>query len=273
MVRSCQRIRAHTFVTTPIFPTEVCEMIIDKVGDDIFEPCSQSQWSQPRAKALSSCALVAPSWLPRSRVHLFRDVCLSSEWRTERFIEALIHSPSLGKHVYTLRIKPDTVEDSQKWIHRILLYLPRLLPHLYHLQFFNLPVLHRSFVVLASRFTSVESLELSGLQAQSFGEIIQLINRYPHLDRLSIVDCKWRIPSRYLSRKQHEITKLTLRNDPDYQKEALNWVLASRSTLTLRVFCSISKLSSHGLEEQVLRTCLSTFQEIAIVGSITERKS
>lgn len=88
-------------ILTPILPPEVCERIIDKIGDVIFK--SSAGWSQLRANALSSCALVTRSWLPRARLHLFNGVHLDSHWKTDAFFQALTLTPILGLAYITSR--------------------------------------------------------------------------------------------------------------------------------------------------------------------------
>ena len=179
-------------------------------------------------------------------------------WRV--FPSTYTHSDSWPR-VHYLSISSKSNESAaHEWIHRILLFLPPLIPHMHSIAFTNLPILHPSFIALASKFTSVKSLELYSFKAQSFGEIIRLVNRYSNLEQLSIVDCKWNTPTYYVSERQHNITNLTLRNRAKCQRDALTWALTSCSTLTLRQFtCLISNPATVELEEErVLKTCQST---------------
>ena len=219
---------------------------------------------------MSSCTLVTRFWLPRACLHLLNTIYLDSQWRTDAFSQALTLTPILGLRVHYLSISSKSNESAaHEWIHRILLFLPPLIPHMHSIAFTNLPILHPSFIALASKFTSVKSLELYSFKAQSFGEIIRLVNRYSNLEQLSIVDCKWNTPTYYVSERQHNITNLTLRNRAKCQRDALTWALTSCSTLTLRQFtCLISNPATVELEEErVLKTCQSTLQEMAVVGS------
>ena len=240
----------------PAIPTEVVERIIDMVAElyDRFE------WEETemRTYSLYACSLVARSWVPRSRLHLYPFVELSSDRKTRRFLNSLAQSPALGQFVETLQIRPhDKDEMGCGWIFKALSTLPRLLHHLRELALCELPDLRQECIVVLSRFRTVESLVLFDLQKQSLREIVLLISRFPQLRRLHVRNCHWELPGRYYSGKQHDLT--TLRGNA--YSSLLEWALASKSTSALTVFRAYSDVAGSAVD-RVLQSCCSTLREL-----------
>lgn len=242
-------------------PIEVCEHIINMVAQ--LADRWDNEELQGRYRTLRACSLVARSWIHRSRLHLFRDVILSSDLRTKEFLNVLSHSPELLRYVEILRILPVSVKDgvSLGWIYQVLSTLPPFLPRLRELSLCGLPVLHPIWIVTASRFSTIETLSLYRLRRQPLREIVQLINRFPRLQSLNVLDCSWKLSSTYYGRKQHNLTTLhTFTNIPEWVA-ILEWALASGSTGTLTTFRAPS--GAQGLAmDSILKTCYSTLQEL-----------
>ena len=262
-------IRRDTIPTTlsvmgppgPAIPTEVVEQIIDMVAE--VELRFNKEDVQLRTYSLYACSLVARSWVPRSRLHLYPFVELSSDRKTRRFMNSLAQSPALGQFVETLQIRPHN-EDERTcgWIFKALTTLPPLLPNLRELAFCELPDLRQECIVVLSRFRTVESLVLFNLNKQSLREIVQLISRFPQLRRLYECTCLWELPGRYYSRKQHSLTTL-MANTPreGHDRPFLEWVLASKSTGALTTFRIQSDVAGSAMD-RVLWAGRSTLREL-----------
>ena len=219
-----------------------------------------------RTHSLYACSLVARSWVPRSRLHLYPFVELSSDRKTRRFLNSLAQSPALGQFVETLQIRPhDEDERTCGWIFKALTTLPPLLPNLRELAFCELPDLRQECIVVLSRFRTVESLVLFNLNKQSLREIVQLISRFPQLRRLYECTCLWELPGRYYSRKQHNLTTLHVNSFPQYDASLMEWALASKSTSALTAFRAHSDAGS--AMDCVLQSCCSTLRQLYVVMS------
>ena len=245
----------------PVFPTEVFEHIIDIIaeGDGYF-------YNGEKVPSLHACALVARSWVPRSRIHLYRDIELDSDLRTTQFLDSVTKSPALGKYVRFLMIWPlsDKRESSGGWIFRAINILPPLLPHLYELILWSLPDLHPVYIAVLSRFRTIESLELRFIDWNSLQEIVQLINRFPRLRRLRVRDCGWKVPGRCYHGKQHNLSSLEMQRNHLSVKPLLEWVFESDSTRALTAFCTESHVSASALD-RILQSCCSTLRELSLV--------
>ena len=241
-------------------PTEVVEQVIDMVaeGQDRFF------WRavEMRTHSLYACSLVARSWVPRSRLHLYPFVELSSDRKTRRFLNSLAQSPALGQFVETLQIRPhDEDERTCGWIFKALTTLPPLLPNLRELVLCELPDLRQECIAVLSRFRTVESLVLYDLRKQSLREIVLLISRFPQLRRLYVVYCTWKLPGRYYSGKQHNLTTLHVYASNSCESSFLEWTLASKSTSALTVFRAYSDVAGSAVD-RVLQSCCSTLQDL-----------
>ena len=244
----------------PAIPTEVVEQIIDMVAE--VKHRFDKEEVELRTYSLYACSLVARSWVPRSRLHLFPFVELSSDRKTRRFLNSLAQSPALGQFVETLQIRPhDEDERTCGWIFKALTTLPPLLPNLRELVLCELPDLRQECIAVLSRFRTVESLVLYDLRKQSLREIVLLISRFPHLRRLYVVYCTWKLPGRYYSGKQHNLTTLHVNSWPDYDRSFLEWALASKSTGDLTTFHAGSDVAGSATH-RILETCFSTLRQL-----------
>ena len=246
----------------PALPTEVIERIINMVSETTQQ--YRLREIEERNDSLRACALVARSWVPRSRLHLFRHITLDSDLRTRRFLNSLTLSPALEPYVESLQIGPDQNRGPCGWIYQALSALPSILPHLRVLRFCYLPLLHPTCLVALSRFCSVETLFLRGLFQQSLRETIQLINQFPGLRNLYVWDCSWKLPGRYYSRKQHNLTTLDVHSTfPDCDNSLLEWALASGSTSAVTTFRAPFDDSAPTMN-RVLQTCRSTIRQLHV---------
>ena len=254
MIRSLNRI------PRPAIPTKVVERIIDTVAELV----NRLDWCEieERNQSLRACALVARSWVPRSRRHLFCLVRLGSDRRTRQFLDSLALSPALGKYVETLQTWPrNNDEDTCGWIFKALSSLPPLLPHLRELALCNLPDLRPECIAVLSRFRTVESLVLYFLERQSLREVILLINRFPQLRRLYVDDCIWKPSDLCHSRRQHNFTALHVKLDTECETSLLEWALASESISALTSFRVSSDASGLAMD-RILEMCYSTLREL-----------
>ena len=246
-------------VPRPEIPTEVVERIIDKVAELVDGFYGQNL---ERTHSLHACSLVGRKWVHRSRPHLFRDVRLSSDWSTRRFLDSLAQCRALGQYLETLRVWPSNEDEmSCGWMFKALSTLPPLVPHLRELVFGQLPDLRPQCFAVLFRFSTVESLVLYDLGRQSLREVVLLISRFPQLRRLQVRDCRWGLPGRCYSGKQHSLTTLQVNNGGDWDRSFLEWALASKSTHALTTFRARSDVAGSAMH-RVLETCCSTLREL-----------
>lgn len=234
---------------TPALPTEIWERTIDIVE-------AMESKTGYRERTLYACALVSRTWLPRSRVHLFETLTLSSDRKTEKFIKALLFTPLLGQRVQTLRIFPrmswDDPHKHQSWIYKALQTLPTYLTNLRVLVFRDLPTLHPLALAFLPRFTTVQSLRLVHLTAQSFGDIVRFATRFPKVTELWIQDCEWKSPGHYYRGKSLPLDILVVEGSKGTTTDILEWISASKSCLVLRVLyvgSIFTPESAQGLED------------------------
>ena len=239
-----------------MFPTEVFEHIIDIIAE-----WNHYRRDRARVRNLHACALVARSWVPRSRIHLYRDIKLDSDLRSTRFLDSLNQSPALGEYVRFLMISPNERTASGGWIFRAISILPPLLPHLLELSLFNIPDLPPVYIAVLSRFRTIESLELIYIHRHSFQEFTQLINRFPRLRRLRVWDCRWKMPGRCYHGKQHNLSSLDFPINQLSKKPLLEWAFESKSTRALTAFRACSDVTEEAMDS-VLQSCFSTLREL-----------
>ena len=263
-------IRTDTIPTTstvieasrPAIPIEIIEQIIDVIAEVNF----RFSWEEVelRTQGLYACALVARSWVTRSRICLFRFVELYSDQNTRRFLNSLAQSPALGQFVEILQIRPyDEGERTCGWIFKVLSARPSLLPNLRELAFCELPDLRPELIVVLSRFRTVESLVLYELSRQSLREVVLLISRFPHLRRLHVERCTWMLPGRRYSGKQHNLTTLDVYLLGICDTSLMEWALESKSTSALTVFRTDSDVAG-STRDRILQTCCSTLRELHV---------
>ncbi|TCD69464.1 hypothetical protein EIP91_007590 [Steccherinum ochraceum] len=178
-------------------PTEIWESIIDildiLLSVDIFRQIIHSRRHQAllkeRRRSLRACCLVHPSWLPRSRLHLYRTVLLqiqagqrSSNLR--RFVTSIQSNPFNGHLVLEISVQC-YLDDGSFSLFPV--HIPCLLPNLWRLHFVWQNVhddgVHPTFWTGLSQFSSVRFLQLSsGVQLPTYGQYYHFMKALsPHV--------------------------------------------------------------------------------------------
>ena len=151
------------------------------------------------------------------------------------------------------------------WIYTILATLPPLLPRLEALEFRGLPILHPNFILMASRFKTIQRLRLHNIVYQSFSEIIRLINRFSLLQTLEVYNVQWNQPSHCYPSKRHRMKELISGPDNGCQSDMLNWMCSSQSITALYSL----KLHAVGVLDipaldSILHLCVRSLHRLAI---------
>lgn len=96
-----------SIMTLGLIPIEICELIIDYVALDLSDTRYEQQYT------LRACSCVCRSWVPRTCIHLFKYVELTSAERTRLFHNALRAFPALGRYVQTLEVNGSSSRKTQ----------------------------------------------------------------------------------------------------------------------------------------------------------------
>ncbi|KAJ7286572.1 hypothetical protein C8J57DRAFT_1708827 [Mycena rebaudengoi] len=119
------------------FPQELLDTILDEVAKLPVGDSSPEQWSVLNQRALRACSLTAPSFQPRSQLHLFTRIGRHHHPKDlMKFDGLLAGSPHIGKLVRYLTL--DLKGNAPVQLHEKMIVVPRilrLLPRLTHLQF------------------------------------------------------------------------------------------------------------------------------------------
>lgn len=160
--------------------TEICEQIVDILSQDMAKYNSSF-----RNRTLSACALTSPSWLPRSRLHLYSSVYLDTH-QIKSFIASLTLYPSNGRLVRYLELL-NNGNGSDLIRVLVLIQLPHSLrlPNLVHISFFRIDfsVPRSSFFAYLRGFHTVRYLSCTRAFSSSLHRITQLVRSFPHLER------------------------------------------------------------------------------------------
>lgn len=235
--------------SSPKFPIEICERIIDHAPPETIQ----------------TCVRVCRSWVPRSRFHLFRDVRLDSNRVASMFLFSLEISPILATYVRVLRI--DGKFSSHEWIYDVLRTLPPLAVNIRSLCFYSLPLITPDFWTLTSRFTTITALVLVLLPIQPFRNIIQLFNSFQDLQHVEIRFCNLTFdddlhPDDYS--RSHNFKMFKLDGFPsDQQVQFSRWILTSNSFHSLSTLEITSHKPSDELN-QLLQRCSKTLQALCL---------
>ncbi|KAF8192384.1 hypothetical protein K438DRAFT_1830085 [Mycena galopus ATCC 62051] len=149
----------------PILPPEVIDLIIDKLHD------------QPHT--LRACSLISHYWLPRSRHHLFRRMCLDA--CNIGVCRGLLKSPhnTFSFHLRGLHVTA-VVQPTQ------LLRLMQGLPRLHSLDIYGIPVRYDTEIAGSAKFPLIRSLTLSRATFASYTELSYFLSRFPALKKLAL---------------------------------------------------------------------------------------
>ncbi|KAJ3482626.1 hypothetical protein NLI96_g6844 [Meripilus lineatus] len=146
------------------------------------------------------------------------------------------------------------------WIYKVLMRLPPLLVNLSILSLRDLPALHPRFIRLVPCFKTVKALALQDLASQSFGEIIQLVNRLPQLRGLYFNDLKWDQPARFFPshrlRLEHLFSFFDSSRSKGMMTDILDWLGSLKDLSGLRSLRFPLLDNSHSSKlHHVLRRC------------------
>lgn len=215
-------------------PLEICEVVIDDVADD--------DELTLRNHHLSQLALVCRSWVPRARFHLYRFICIGNGTQFDSFRHSLRILPERCSDIRLLclwghrdtNLKkgaiPTTRDSSTKYLRDAVCTLPWRVPHLQRLELGYLPILHPTFIPLCSEFKAVVALSLQHLTHQTAVEIVNIINRFPQLRTLRLVDCQWSRPSQRLPIHLPFLDDLQVElPDVDCRRDCIGWFFPNDS--------------------------------------------
>lgn len=219
---------SHRESSASVFPTEIYERIIDFVASK-----RSSQY------ILTACSLTCRSWFPRSRLHLYSWVALSSRSGLGKFVYSLEVNPSNGILVRKLQIDG---ESSQEWVSALPLTLASRLKKLSKLTLMNIDVsqLHSSFYQHLSSFSSVSVLHLFDIRTGDPPQVplSRFIQAFPHLRKLLVGNEDREEPSQGTLPITHQQNPLALRHlwlatiDPSSCCTLFAFLCASATPLT-----------------------------------------
>ncbi|KAJ3479710.1 hypothetical protein NLI96_g8871 [Meripilus lineatus] len=152
------------------------------------------------------------------------------------------------------------------WIYKLLIHLPPLLKNLSTLTLNKLPTLHPRFIGLVSCFKTVKALSLWDSSAQSFSEIIQLINRLPQLTFLRINSMKWVRPARFFPSHRLRPQQLICDAVSDgLMEDMLDWLGSLQHLSGLR-YLDLFNLKSSDLNKMhhILHRCTHSLRYISL---------
>ncbi|KAH9938743.1 uncharacterized protein BXZ73DRAFT_3758, partial [Epithele typhae] len=107
--------------SSPRVPIEIIEQIIDELG------------AAQETAALTRCIRVHKGWIPRTRIHLWRTLTVSSREQLPTICATFDRNPTLKSLVEVVRLEPDRSVKSHR--RPFLVTAPiLLLPYLIHIQ-------------------------------------------------------------------------------------------------------------------------------------------
>ncbi|KAJ3476639.1 hypothetical protein NLI96_g11023 [Meripilus lineatus] len=164
----------------PRLPTEICEEIISYVDN---------------RETLWACSLVCRSWLPRSRLQLYRSARVGRE-RIHKFLDIIVMHPHLGVNVKQLDLghyddDADNVDDDSTDIYQFFSDIIPLLPKITSLRYNYVPIPYLHLPLFSSGLLSLTSLSLVGIKADSFGDFVRFVSFHKHLKELTMNGCSW----------------------------------------------------------------------------------
>lgn len=271
----------------PQLSTGIWEQVIDSIP--IFNGLGDiSDHYEISSSTLQACCLVCRSWLPRSQLRLLTRVMLSTSHQFQVFLTKLTRSPSLGQGVKTLIITRRFLSPLhsttpelepvgyQNWIYTAVATLPSFLTKLETLQFRALHTMHPIFIVLTSQFKSIRHLQLFNLSQQSFSEYVQLVNRFPQLQALSIEYHKLPKSGHCVPIRRCRLRQLVIgiSDDDMGSGDALQSMLSSTAWLSAIEFLSISvshtTLPDYTTMDLILQRCARTLRCLMLDFDATE---
>jgi len=265
---------------SPKLPTEILERIIDE--------------SHHNLRALIDCSIANRVFVARSRVHLFRKITFlppltstgsiypTGPTRCDRFAELLISNPDLASHVQEL----DIVEGGHPgliifWISQSTSLLP-ILRRLSNLQSFALRYGHpsewsdvlREALSICMHLPSIDSVELSGLNVESEGELFPIFSgvertlRYLRISNLLLPS-----PSSVIVSSQHlplqvDTLNVTFHRGSDMERSFINLMLASPPLISMGALRHLRLTVYHNdlhMIGQWLHKCADSLEEVELI--------
>ena len=170
----------------PVLPPELVDETIDHLWDD--------------HKALRACGLTCRSWVPSSRLHLFRTIQLRTAEDCIKLSTLVQTSPIISHCIRKLAIDPEykvdedgrSAEDSS-WINEAANLLSKLnRVHTLALSRMNWgslsPWTKNAF---SGVLTSAKSLFLFEVRFETSGDVLQFLSRFPTLSELYFHGVSW----------------------------------------------------------------------------------
>lgn len=174
----------------PSLPPELFDETLDHLWDDI--------------KTLRTCSLVCRSWVPTTRLHIFRTVRLSSEAACSQFSTLLENSPAIARCVRKLTISAQYagvgadnrgIEDDA-WVNASAEIARRLGQHgrvntlaLSRLRWTSLAQSTRD--AYKAVFRGVKTLLLFEVRFHASGDVLEFLDAFPDLEELYFHAVSW----------------------------------------------------------------------------------
>ena len=188
--------------------TRIDGVVVPKLPPELIDEALDHLWNDP--DTLKTCSLACRSWVPTTRLHLFRTILLSSSTSTARFSALLDSQPALARCVRKLSITAQyssnagadaadgrPVEDDG-WVNACA-GIARTLASgaggrvhtlaLSRLRWSALePATRAAFQDL---FRTVRTLFLFEVRFQASGDVLEFLNAFPNLDELYFHAVSW----------------------------------------------------------------------------------
>ncbi|KAH9938759.1 uncharacterized protein BXZ73DRAFT_44409 [Epithele typhae] len=159
-------------MSSPRVPIEVIEHIIDELGATEYSTA-----------ALARCIRVHKDWIPRTRIHLWRTLTVSSREQLPVICDTFDRNPTLQSLVKVVRLKPNRGNEFPVTAPIV------LLPYLIHIQaweFFGglgttFP-LRRAMLVSLGQYRDVKRVTLSGVRFKNLFHLCPILYAFPALE-------------------------------------------------------------------------------------------
>lgn len=206
---------------------ELIDRVIDHLHDD--------------EETLRACSLVARSWLPASRFHLFQALYVFNERAYRALIELLQTNPGLGTHVRELALDLlyDSYGNAEPWIRPPIDISPlnTLVPSIEALKLSDDWARYGELnqAVILDGFRRVRTLTIMASSFHSVQDLLTLLRSFPILERLNLdyVD----IDDQGYSARSDEvpITLSALQINIADDVQALSWQVIAPSLVSSRM--------------------------------------
>ncbi|KAH9938754.1 uncharacterized protein BXZ73DRAFT_44415 [Epithele typhae] len=169
-------------MSSPRVPIEVIEHIIDELGATEYS-----------TRALARCIRVHKDWIPRTRVHLWRTLTVSSREQLPGICDTFDRNPTLQSLVKVVRLKPDRLvkPDAQRRRPFPVTAPIVLLPYLIHIQAWEFLgdwrttfPLRRAMLVSLGQYRDVKRVTLCGVQFKNLFHFYPLLYAFPAMEEI-----------------------------------------------------------------------------------------